>query len=107
MAYYRKSNISLEEAMSIEHHDISRVWVVSELKKLKIQLPGLPSNAKVLDTYVTKRADGNTFVGVHYTMGEDPTPYNMSTKFPQFELDKLQKEFPDLFKLTGNLYIFE
>ena len=54
-----------------------------------------------------KLNNGETNVGVQYTIDDDHVVYMKTVaKFDQFKLEELQKEFSELFKLTGNLYAF-
>lgn len=104
MASYHQENISLIEAMTMNLPYRTRVW---HTPGLNIENTFLTKNANVKSTFVMLPSNGSTVVGVEYTIEGDPATYINTTKqFPQLELEKLQKEFPKLFVLKGQLQAF-
>lgn len=104
MASYYQKSVSLSNAMAVDIPYITRIWSV---EGLQVQWKSLPEKSHVNKTFVMKHADGNTTVGIEYTVEGFPATFMKSiAKFPQFNLDTLQKEFESLFQLTGNLYAF-
>ena len=104
MASYHKDNISLSEALTMELPHVVRTWGVPGPQ---VQSKEIPVNANVYHTFVMSHKDSKTCVGVMYTLQGERSVYSKSiAEYPVLDIEILEKDFPSLFKLTGNLSAF-
>ena len=96
----QQKNIRLLEAMTQSNDCQVRAW---EVYGLHIDANNLPANAKVKKTFVFKFSEDQWQVGVEYTVEYNQKPEMVS--IDEFStLKDLQKKYPQLFKLEGDLY---
>ena len=104
MADYHEDNISLSKALTMELPHVTRVW---DVPGIVIQDKDLPENAEVERTFVMSHKNSQTTVGVMYILSGDKGSYiGTVAKYSKLDIKQLEKDFPSLFKLTGNLYAF-
>lgn len=104
MANFHKDNISLSEALTMDLPHVVRTWGVPGLQ---VQSKEIPANANVDHSFVMNHKDSKTCVGVMYTLQGERSVYMRSiAEYPKLDIEKLEKDFPGLFKLTGNLSAF-
>jgi len=93
-------NIRLHEAMKKANDCRIRAW---EVYGLHIEVQDLPKNAKVQKTFVFKIFEELWQVGIEYTIKGNSVPDKVSVA--EFStLEELQKKYPQLFELDGDLY---
>jgi len=104
MASYHEYNISLTTAMTTDRPNTTRVW---DVPGLEVQDKDIPPTADVDRTFVMNHKDSKACVGVMYTLEGDKYSHMATVaEYPQLDIKKLEKDFPELFKLTGTLYAF-
>lgn len=103
MANYPQSTISLSDALTMELPYVTRVWAVPGLQ---VQNKVIPlDNANVARTFVMSHKDSKTCVGVTFTFEGNKGYYiGILKEYSELNIEILEKDFPELFKLTGNLF---
>lgn len=105
MSSYYQENISLEQAMYMELPNNTRVW---DVPGFQVKGKDIPENAVINRIFVESHLTGNTSVEAMFTVEGELGIFTASIAvYPEFDLEKLQKEFPNLFKLTGSLCAFD
>ena len=93
-------NIRLHDAMTKASNCRVRAW---EVRGLHIEVQNLPKNAKVKKTFVLKLFNDQWQVGIEYTTEADPKP-SMDAIEEFSTLEEVQRKYPQLFELEGDLY---
>lgn len=105
MTRFYKDNISLSEALTMELPDTTRVW---DVDGLQVEYKDIPKKAVVSRTFVQSHMKGSTSVEIMFTVAGKPGVFIDSVAvYPEFDLEKLKKDFPNLFKLTGSLCAYD
>lgn len=95
-------SVRLQQSMTIQLEHPFRVWSVHGLH---IEDSDIPKDANVNATIVSRNLDGDRFVvGVDFTTAQEEQYICTVAVFS--DLEELQKNFPHLFKLEGELYAF-
>lgn len=93
--------VRLEKAMTMELKQHFRTWQISGLP---IEYKYIPEGANVEYTIVMPNYERSIFsVGVQFTSNKETYIYNVA-EFSS--LEEMQKTFPHLFELEGDLYAF-
>ena len=116
MSVYQRSNIKLQDALSMDIEQNIRIWFILGLH---INIEDIPENATGIRTLVVKTSNGTIAVTVEW-FAKKKLDVNLIDKFflpyderlkhcmkivaKVSEIEELQNTFPQLFELEGYLY---
>ena len=104
MVSYHRDKIKLQEAMTMELSYETRVWIVLGLQ---VEVKDIPKNSTVKKTSVLMSHGKSGVVGIEVKIKEKMGwRYIMRDVAVFSSLEELQKKFPKLFELEGNLIAF-